>query len=58
MLYGTNTITARAVEAWNNINIDLYHLKPHVSKVVCKQRIFQHLLGKYPGNENNIDNSN
>ena len=54
ILYGTNTIKARAVKAWNDINIDLYHMKlQDASKVVCKQKIFQHLLGKYPGNENN-----
>ena len=54
ILYGTNTIKARAVKAWNDINIDLHHMKlQHVSKAVCKQRISQHLLSKYPGNENN-----
>ena len=53
ILYGTNTIKARAVKAWNDINTDLCHLKlQNVSKAVCKQRVFQHLLGKYPGNEN------
>ena len=57
ILYGTNTIKARAVKAWNDINIDLHHLKlQHVSKAVCKQRISQHLLGKYPGNEKNNTN--
>ena len=51
--YGTKTIKARAVKAWNDINIDLYHMKlQDASKVVCKQKIFQHLLGKYPGIEN------
>ena len=53
ILYGTNTIKARAVKAWNDINTDLCHLKlQNVSKAVCKQKIFQHLLDKYPGNEN------
>ena len=57
ILYGTNTIKARAVKAWNDINTDLYHLKlQDVSKAVCKQRISQHLLSKYPGNENNNTN--
>ena len=56
ILYGTNTIKARAVKAWNEINIDLHHLKlQNVSKAVCKQKIFQHLLGNYPGND--INNS-
>ena len=56
ILYGTNTIKARAVKAWNDINVELYHQKlQHVSKAVCKQRNYEHLLGRYPGNEvNNI----
>ena len=38
-------------------NKDLYHLKlQDVSKAVCKQKIYQHLLGKYPVNENNNNN--
>ena len=59
VLYGTNTIKARAVKAWNDINIDLHHLKlQHVSKAVCKQRVYEHLLDKYPGNDINIRNIN
>ena len=59
ILYGTNTIKARAVKAWNDINIDLHHLKlQHVSKAVCKQRVYEHLLDKYPGNDINIRNIN
>ena len=60
VLYGTNTIKARAVKAWNDINIDLHYLKlQHVSKAVCKQKVFKHLLEKYPGNNNiNIRNIN
>ena len=56
ILYGTNSIKAKAVKAWNDINVELYHLKlQHGSKAVCKQRIFEHLLGRYPGNVvNNI----
>ena len=58
ILYGTNTIKARAVKAWNDINKDLYHLKlQDVSKALCKQKIFRHLLGKYPANENNNNNT-
>ena len=42
------------------MNIDLHHLKlQHVSKAVCKQRVYEHLLDKYPGNDNiNIRNIN
>ena len=60
ILYGTNTIKARAVKAWNDINIDLHHLKlQHVSKAVCKQRVYEHLLDKYPGNNDiNVRNIN
>ena len=58
ILYGSNTIKARAVKAWNDINNDLYHLKlQDVSKATCKQKIFRHLLGKYPANENNNNTS-
>ena len=59
ILYGTNTIKARAVKAWNDINIDLHHLKlQDASKAVCKQKIFQHMLEKYPDNANNTNNIN
>ena len=59
ILYGSNTIKARAVKAWNDINIDLYHLKlQDVSKAVCKQKIFQYLLEKYPVNDNNNNSIN
>ena len=58
ILYGTNTIKARAVKAWNEINTDLCHLKlQNVSKAVCKQKIFQHLLDKYPDNENDMSDN-
>ena len=59
ILYGSNTIKARAVKSWNDINIDLHHLKlQDVSKAVCKQKIFQHLLEKYPVHDNNINSIN
>ena len=48
ILYGTNSIKSRAVQAWNVINIDLHLLKlQDQSKSVCKNKIFQYLLDKY-----------
>ena len=48
ILYGTNSIKSRAVQAWNEINVDLYQLKlQDQSKSVCKSKVFQYLLDKY-----------
>ena len=59
ILYGTRSITARAVKAWNDINIDLHHLKlQNVSKSTCKNKIFQYLLDKYDNADINIINNN
>ena len=61
VLYGTRSIKSRAVKAWNDINIELHHLKlQNVSKSTCKKKIFQYLLDKYDnGNiNNNINNNN
>ena len=57
VLYGSNSIMSRAVKAWNDINIDLHHLKlQDVSKSMCKERIYVFLLNKYPGDNIIINN--
>ena len=64
ILYGTNSIRSRAVQAWNEINIDLYHLSlQNSSKSVCKNKIAQYLLERYEDgniiiNNNNNNNNN
>ena len=48
ILYGTNSIKSRAVQAWNTINIDLHQLKLQgQSKSICKDKVFHYLLDKY-----------
>ena len=50
VLYGSNSIKSRAVKAWNDVNIELHHLMlQDVSKSICKKRIYEYLLDKYPG---------
>ena len=57
VLYGTKSIKARAVQAWNEVNIDLHFMKlQDLSKSICKKRIYEYLLDKYPGND--IRNNN
>ena len=59
VLYGTKSIKARAVQAWNDINIDLHNLKlQDASKSLCKKKVYEYLLDKYPGNNNNNNNNN
>ena len=61
VLYGTNSIKSRAVKSWNDVNVELHHLKLQgESKSICKKRIYEHLLGKYPGNNGNsiVNNRN
>ena len=66
VLYGTRSIKARAVRAWNEINVDLYDLRlQNCSKSVCKDRVFKYLINNYDNdninnniNINNIDNNN
>ena len=61
VLYGTNSIKSRAVKSWNDVNVELHYLKLQgESKSICKKRIYEHLLGKYPGNNgnNNVNNRN
>ena len=59
ILYGTRSITARAVKAWNDINTDLHHLRlQNLSKSTCKNKIFQYLLNKYNNADNNNNNNN
>ena len=58
-MYGTRSITARAVKAWNDINTDLHHLKlQNVSKSTCKNKVFQYLLDKYDNADTNNNNNN
>ena len=58
VLYGTKSIKARAVQAWNDINIDLHNLKlQDASKSLCKKKVYEYLLDKYPGNNNNNNNN-
>ena len=43
--------------SWNDINIDLHHLKlQDVGKSMCKERIYVFLLNKYPGDNIIINN--
>ena len=57
ILYGTKSIKSQAVQAWNEINNDLHHLKlQNVSRAICKRKTFEYLLEKYPGINNNINN--
>ena len=59
ILYGTKSIKSKAVQAWNEINNDLHHLKMQdLSRAVCKRRTFEYLLEKYPGNNNNGNRNN
>ena len=61
VLYGSNSIKSRAVKSWNDVNVELHHLKLQgESKSICKKRIYEHLLGKYPGNNGNsiVNNRN
>ena len=63
VLYGSNSIKSRAVKAWNDVNVELHHLMlQDVSKSICKNRIYEYLLAKYPGdnrvNHRNINNGN
>ena len=46
-LYGTKSIKSRAVDAWNQINVDLHYMKlQNVSKSVCKDKVFKYLIDK------------
>ena len=48
VLYGTRSIKSRAVQAWNEINVDLHQIQlQNLSKSVCKNRVFKYLLSKY-----------
>ena len=59
VLYGTRSIKSRAVQAWNEINVDLYEMKlQNLSKAVCKNKVFIYLLDKYEGGDNNNGNRN
>ena len=59
VLYGTRSIKSRAVQAWNEINVDLYEMKlQNLSKAVCKNKVFIYLLDKYEGGDNNYGNEN
>ena len=63
VLYGTRSIKSRAVQAWNEVNVDLHHLKlQNLSKSTCKNTVFKYLLNKYDGdgipNQNIIVNIN
>ena len=59
VLYGTRSIKSRAVQAWNEINVDLYEMKlQNLSKAVCKNKVFIYLLDKYAGGDNNNGNGN
>ena len=57
ILYGTKSIKSQAVQAWNEINNDLHHLKlQNVSRAICNRKTFEYLLEKYPGINNNTNN--
>ena len=59
VLYGSNSIKSKAVKAWNDVNVELHHLKlQDESKSICKKRIYDHLLEKYPGNNGNRNVNN
>ena len=48
ILYGSNSITSKSVETWNNINKQLYHLNlQDKSKHICKASITNFLLNQY-----------
>ena len=48
VLYGTRSITASAVKAWNDVNTDLHHLKlQNLSKSICRNKVTQYLIDKY-----------
>ena len=52
VLYGTRSIKSRAVQAWNEINIDLHAMNlQNLSKAVCKNKVFTYLLDKYDGGD-------
>ena len=58
VLYGTRSIKSRAVQAWNEINLDLHHRRlQNCSKAVCKERVFNYLINKYENanDDNNIN---
>ena len=58
VLYGTRSIKSRAVQAWNEINIDLHAMNlQNLSKAVCKNKVFTYLLDKYDGGDD-IGNNN
>ena len=60
VLYGTRSIKSRAVQAWNEINVDLHEMNlQNLSKAVCKNKVFRYLLDKYDGgNDIGIINEN
>ena len=59
VLYGTRSIKSRAVQAWNEINVDLYEMKlQNLSKAVCKNKVFRYLLDKYEGGDDNNNDRN
>ena len=48
ILYGSQSITSKSIDAWNYVNNLLYHNQLHLkSKYVCKQRVTNFLLDKY-----------
>ena len=52
VLYGTRSIKSRAVQAWNEINVDLHEMNlQNLSKAVCKNKVFRYLLDKYDGGD-------
>ena len=54
VLYGTRSIKSRAVRAWNEINVDLHEMNlQNLSKAVCKNKVFNYLLDKYEGEDDN-----
>ena len=58
VLYGTKSIKSRAVEAWNEINVELHDMKiQNCSKSVCKDMIFKYLISKYNAGDNNNNNN-
>ena len=48
ILYGTRSIKSRAVQAWNEINVDLHTMKlQNCSRSICKDRVYKYLINKY-----------
>ena len=48
ILYGSQSITSKSIDAWNYVNNLLYHNQLHLkSKYVCKQIVTNFLLDKY-----------